>query len=125
MCFPFLGSDMAVLAAFAGASMLVGFLMARRAEGDQILSSVIAQSAPPLNVMDLKIFHAPARLATPAVSLQNFPAQLTISFRFKPQAGSLCANPFQNVACTLSRSCFLCGFGRPMTSRVRQVNKAS
>ena len=36
------------------------FLMARRAERDQIFCSVIAQSAPPLNVMNLKILHSPA-----------------------------------------------------------------
>ena len=52
----------------------MSFLMARRAEGDQILSSIIAQSAPWQNMMDLKIFHPPARLATPAIALQNFPA---------------------------------------------------
>jgi hypothetical protein len=45
------------------------FLMARRAEGDQIFGNVIAQLAPPLDMMDLKIFHSPARLASPAVSL--------------------------------------------------------
>ena len=56
----------------------------------QVLGSVIAQSASRLNVMDLKIFHAPARLATPAVSLQDFIAKLAISFRVKPQAGPLC-----------------------------------
>ena len=95
------------------------------AEGDQILGSVIAQPAPRLNVMDLKIFHPPARLASPAVSRQNFTAKLAISFRIKPQAWALGVDPFQNVTCTSSRSCFLCGFGRPMTSRVRQGNKAS
>ena len=84
----------------------MGFLMARCAEGDQILGSVIAQSAPRLNVMDLKIFHSPARLATPAISLQDFPAELAISFRIKPQPWPLCADPFQNVTCTSSRSCF-------------------
>jgi hypothetical protein len=47
----------------------MGFLMARSAEGDQILASVIAQSAARLNVMNLKTLDAPARLATPAVSL--------------------------------------------------------
>jgi len=46
----------------------MGILMARRAEGDQIFSSVIAQSASRLNVMDLKILHAPARLTTPTIS---------------------------------------------------------
>ena len=62
----------------------MGFLMARRAEDNQILGSVITQSAPRLNVVDLKIFHAAARLTSPAVSLQNFTAKLAISFRFKP-----------------------------------------
>ena len=81
--------------------------------------------APPLNVVDLKAFHAPARLATPSISLQDFAAELAISFRIKHQAGLLGAYPCQSVTCTSSRSCFLCGFGRPMTSRVRQGNKAS
>jgi len=45
------------------------FLMTRRAKGDKVVRSVIAQSTSPQNVMDLKIFHASARLATPAVSL--------------------------------------------------------
>jgi hypothetical protein len=47
----------------------MGFLMARRTEGDQILGSIIAQSASRLNVMDLKTFHTPARLTTPAITL--------------------------------------------------------
>jgi hypothetical protein len=91
----------------------------------QILGRVIAQMAAWLNVMDLKIFHAPARLTSPAISLQDFPAELTISFRIKPQAGPLGADPCQSVACTSSNSCFLCGFGRPMISRVRQGNRVS
>ena len=105
--------------------MSVSVLVALDAKSYEILSRVITQSAPRLNVMDLKILHAPARLATPAISLQDFPAELAISFRIKPQAGPLCSDPFQSVTCTSSRSCFLCGFGRPMTSRVRQGNKAS
>jgi hypothetical protein len=47
----------------------MSLLMARCAESDQILRSVIAQSAAWLNVMDLKTFDTPARLATPSVSL--------------------------------------------------------
>ena len=105
--------------------MSVGVLVALDTKSYQILGRVIAQSAPRLNVMDLKIFHAPARLATPAISLQNFAAELAISFRIKPQAWPLGADPRQSVTCTSSRSCFLCGFGRPMTSRVRQGNRAS
>ena len=103
----------------------MGFLMARRAQGDQILGSVIAESAPRLYVMDLKIFHPPARLTAPAVSLQNFAAEQTIGFWIKPQAGSLWTDSCQSDTCISSRSCFFCGFGRPMTSRVRQGNKPS
>ena len=103
----------------------MGFLMARRAEGNQILGSVVAQSASWTNVMDLKILHAPARLATPAISLQDFPAELAIDFRIKPQAWPFCVDPSQSVTCTFSRSCSRCGFGRPIASRVRQGNRAS
>ena len=45
------------------------FLMARGAEGDLIFGSVIAQLAPRLNVMDLKILQASGPFTTPAVSL--------------------------------------------------------
>jgi len=103
----------------------MSFLMACGAEGDQILGSVVAQSAPRQNVMDLKIFHPPARLTTPAVSFQNFMAELAIRLRVKPQAGPLCPDSHQIAICTSSMSCFLCGFGRPMTSRMRQGNRAS
>jgi hypothetical protein len=34
--------------------------------------------------MYLKILNAPARLAAPAVSLQDFTAELAISFRIEP-----------------------------------------
>jgi hypothetical protein len=52
-------------------------------KSDQIIHCVIAQATPRLNVMDLKIFQASARLASPAISLQDFPAELAISFRVK------------------------------------------
>jgi len=62
----------------------MGLLMARCAEGDQILGRVIAPSAPPLNVMDLKVLHSPAPLASPTISRQNFSAELAINFKRKP-----------------------------------------
>ena len=58
--------------------------MARSAEGDQILGSVITQSTTPLNMMDLKILYSPARLTPPAIPLQNSAAKQAISFRIKP-----------------------------------------
>jgi hypothetical protein len=35
---------------------------------DQFFLRVDSQSVPPLNVMELKTFHPPARLATPSIS---------------------------------------------------------
>jgi len=75
--------------------------------------------------MDLEIFHPPASLASPAIALQDFAAKQTIRFRGKSQTRLLGADSVQNVICNSSRSCFRCGFGRPMTSRVRQGNRAS
>ena len=61
--------------------MSVSFLVAPDAKSYEILSRIIAQSAAGLNVMNLKAFDTPARLATPAVSLQNFTAELAVGFR--------------------------------------------
>ena len=105
--------------------MSMSVLVAFDAKNYEIVYCVIPQVAPPLNVMDLKILHAPARLATPAISLQDFTAKLAIRFRFKPQAGSLCPNPHQSIACTFSRSCLISDFGRPRTIRVNQGKRAS
>jgi hypothetical protein len=67
----------------------VSFLALHGAQGDKNLGRVIAQSAPWQNVMDLKVFHPTTLLASPAVSLQDFAAQLAMSFRAKPPAGPL------------------------------------
>jgi hypothetical protein len=50
-----------------------------------------------MNVMDLKALHASAKLALPAIPLQDFPAVPAIGFMIKPQAGSLGMDPFQNT----------------------------
>jgi hypothetical protein len=47
----------------------MGLLVAPGTKSHQILGCVITQSAPRLNVMDLKTLDRAARLATPAVSL--------------------------------------------------------
>jgi hypothetical protein len=82
----------------------MGFLMTRCAECDQIFASVIALPAARLNVMDLKSFRSPTPLATPPISLQNFPTELAISFLIKLQAGSSGTDPSQIVLRTFSRS---------------------
>jgi hypothetical protein len=89
--------------------------LASDAQGDEILIRIIAQQTARLNVMDLNTFHSPARLATPAVTLQDFTAELAIAFRIEPQAWTNGMDLSQSVTCTSSRSRFLCGFGRPST----------
>jgi hypothetical protein len=49
--------------------MSVNVLVAPDTKRYEILSRIIAQAAPGLNVMDLQALDAPARLTTPAVSL--------------------------------------------------------
>ena len=104
--------------------MSVSVLVALDTKSYEILSRIIAQPAPRLNVMDLKALHAPARLATPAISLQNFAAELAIGFRVNPQSWPFAADPGQSVTCTFSRSCLICGFGRLSTKRVSAGRRA-
>jgi hypothetical protein len=103
----------------------MSYLVAPYTKSYQVLGSVVAQMASRLNVMNLKTLHAPAPLATPAVSFQDFAAELAISFKVKYQAWPFGADPSQSVTLTFSSSCCLCGFGRPITSRVREGKRVS
>jgi len=58
-------------------------LVALGAKSYKIFCGIIPLVAAPFDVVDLKAFHPPTPLATPAVSLQNLPAELAISFRVK------------------------------------------
>jgi hypothetical protein len=84
------------------------FMVAPDTKSNQILGRVVTQSASRLNVMDLKTLRSPAPLATPAISFQDFAAELAISFEIKPQAGPFGTDPGQSVTWTFSRSCCLC-----------------
>jgi hypothetical protein len=64
----------------------VSFPVTHDTKSYQVLGRVIAEATPGLNVMDLKIFRAPAELAMPAVPLQDFMAELTISLGLELQA---------------------------------------
>jgi hypothetical protein len=105
--------------------MPVSVRVALDAQDYQILGRVVTQSASRPDMMDLKTLDAPARLATPPISREHLAAESAISSRIKPQSWPFGADPSQSVTCASSRSCFLCGFGRPITSRVREVNRAS
>ena len=49
--------------------------MTGSAQGYQVVFHIRTGLAPELNVMDLEIPHAPARLATPVVSFEYLPVQ--------------------------------------------------
>ena len=68
------------------------------AKSYQILGRVIAEVAPRLDVMDLKSFDLPARLATPTIPLEDFMAELAIGLRLKLQAWPFGSNSSQETA---------------------------
>jgi hypothetical protein len=56
------------------------------AERDQIFVFVITQPASEANVMDLKTIGTPARLASPAVTLQHFDTEFAIRNWIQPKS---------------------------------------
>ena len=78
--------------------MSVSVLVASDTKSYEILSRIIAQAAPWLNVMDLQALDTPARLATPAVSLQNFTAELAVGFSVKFQPWPFGSNSSQWIS---------------------------
>jgi len=60
--------------------MSVSFLVTYDTKNYQILGRVIAEAAPRLKVMDLKIFRSATELAMPTVPLQDFTTELTVGF---------------------------------------------
>jgi hypothetical protein len=103
----------------------VSVQVAQGTKSYEVLGSVIAEAAPRLNVMYLKIFCTPAALATPAVPLQDFTAELTVGFSVQLRAWPSGSNCSQGPVRTLSRSCSRCGTARPSTSLVRADRRAS
>jgi len=59
-------------------AVAVDLTMAISAQRDQIFVFVITQPASEANVMDLKTIGTPARLASPAVTLQHFDTEFAI-----------------------------------------------
>jgi CelD/BcsL family acetyltransferase involved in cellulose biosynthesis len=58
------------------------------AERDQIFVGVVTQSAPRVDVVDLKTIGAATGLASPAVALQHFGAEFAIRIRVQPKPRS-------------------------------------
>ena len=58
------------------------------AERDQIFVSVVTQSAPRANVVDLEVIGTTAILASPAVTLQHFDTEFAIRIWAQPKSWS-------------------------------------
>ena len=57
--------------------------MATRAEGNQVFSGIITESAASLPVMDLKVLRCTTALAAPAISLEHFFPQPAVAIGIK------------------------------------------
>ncbi len=86
--------------------------MTAGAEGNQVGLGIVAQSAPGVDVVDLKIGHPATVLAAPAVSLQHLLVQLTIGLRVEPEAWTVQAQASHEAFLSCSKNCCCCGGGR-------------
>ncbi len=59
---------------------------------DQVLLLVAARLAPELEVVYLKVLHAPAQLAAPAVALQHLPMQFVVAVRIESKSRGFAAD---------------------------------
>ena len=58
------------------------------AERDQIFVCVVTQTAPRAEVVDLEMIGSPAKLASPAVTLQYFGSEFAIRILVEPKSRS-------------------------------------
>jgi len=72
--------------------------VALRAEANEILFRIFALVAPTLNVMDLETRNRPAVLTSPAVSLQDLPAQRAVGIGTQPNPAGY-RNPVDDGRC--------------------------
>jgi len=75
----------------------VSFLVTQDTKSYQILGSIMAEAASRLDVVDLKAVDLPARLATPAVPLEDFAAELAVSLWLELQAWPFGSNSSQGT----------------------------
>ncbi len=64
----------------------MGITVAISAERDQVFVSVITQSASRANVVDLKTIGTATALASPAVTLEHFGAELAVRICVEPMS---------------------------------------
>ena len=69
----------------------------------QVFESVVSQSAPRLDVMNLEILRRSAVLASPAVSLQNLFAKFIVGLPIQSKAGPFLTHGSHEAFCSPSR----------------------
>lgn len=72
-------------------------LVARGTERNKVPFRIISGLAATLLMMNLKVQHYAARLASPAIPLQHFFTKPRVRFGIQPQAWLLWPNPIHDV----------------------------
>jgi hypothetical protein len=89
----------------------VDVAMAISAEGDQIFICVVTQPASRVDVVNLKTIGTTARLASPAVTLRHFGAELAISIWIQPKPRSSRLEIIHRTISICSTNSIFCGSG--------------
>jgi len=89
----------------------MNLLMAADAEGNQVLTGVVAQLTAEAKVVNLEMLRGATILAPPAIALEYLRAKSTISGRFEPQSGSPHWKGFHYRLSICWRNSLLCSSG--------------
>ncbi len=90
----------------------MNFLVAARAECDEVGLGVVAEAAPGMDVMNLEVGRAAAVLAAPAIALQHLLAQSTVGLGVEAEPGAPWVQASHEAFLSCSRNCCCCGGGR-------------
>ena len=91
----------------------------------QIFESVVSQSTPRLDVMNLEILRRSTVLASPAVPLQDLFAKFVVGLSFQSKARSLSTQYTHEAFCSLSRKVTFIGPGNNSNIRLIDSSKLS
>ena len=96
------------------------------AECNQILLRVVARVAPKLAVVDLKVGHRPAQLASPTIATEHLIAQLFIQLGIEPQACVFRLDSSHDAfSVTWCRNVCLSSLGRNLKNRRADCKRTS
>ena len=81
-------------------SVVVNLSMAFRAESDQIVLGIMPSLAAKLFVVNFEIRHRATRLASPAITAEDFVPKLFVPFGIQPQTWALWAAIHEDFSVT-------------------------